>query len=252
MIPENIQQREEYIFEQVLSGNFVAKWTDLHKEVNGRRLRLQVMEDALIVDGVRVNVSAKLSQKLADVFDASLPTCAVADMMYAAAVRRAVPCPTPVTTTTAAMIRHSQAVDKQLVNQSPTGLVSTCGKHWVLDKQLESRPQKACTYGWHFSGSSFQGIKGYQPATLHAGTGVNLIQPNWCGHDMLHVDYSQVCQLVSQTCHVDDVEVRFSDMLKDPSLAHLVSHQGILKIDRQPGTIPHTGTIVLFPVHITP
>ena len=251
MIPENIQQREDYIFNQVLNGLFDARWIDVTKESAGRKLRLRVMEDALQVDGVRVNVTAVLAQKLADAFDASLPTPMVADMMFAAAERRAVPCPVSISSSTASMIKHSQSVDKQLTGQPKTGLVATCGKHWVLDKQLETKPSKACNYGWHFKGSSFQGIKGFPPASQDTGPNVRVIQPNATAHDALHVDYSQVCQLVSQTCFVDDVEMRFSDLVKDPSLASLVSHQGPLKIDRQPGTKPHTGNIVLLPVYIT-
>jgi len=209
------------------------------------------MEDALRIDDVRVNVTAVLAQKLADIFDASLPTAMVADMMFAAAVRRAAPCPVQISTSTASMIKHSQSVDKQLKNQGTTGLVATCGKHWVLDKKLESKPQAACNYGWHFNGSSFQGIKGFSPASSEAGHNVRVIQPNTTGHDALHVDYSQICQLVSQTCWIDNVEMKFSDILKDPAYADLVSHQGALNIDRQPGTVPITGTIVLLPTYIT-
>ena len=149
------------------------------------------------------------------------------------------------------MIKHSQSVDKQLKSQPATGLVATCGKHWVLDKQLETKPQKACNYGWHFVGPSFQGIKGFPAASPEAGSNIKVIQPNATAHDAHHVDYSQICQLVSQTCYVDDVEMKFSDLVKDPTLAGLVSHQGALKIDRQPGTVPYTGTVVILPVYIT-
>lgn len=251
MIPENIQLRENYIYNQVLNGLFDARWVDIVKSTNGRTIRLRVMEDALRIDDVRVNVTAVLAQKLADIFDASLPTAMVADMMFAAAVRRAAPCPVQISTSTASMIKHSQSVDKQLKNQGTTGLVATCGKHWVLDKKLESKPQAACNYGWHFNGSSFQGIKGFSPASSEAGHNVRVIQPNTTGHDALHVDYSQICQLVSQTCWIDNVEMKFSDILKDPAYADLVSHQGALNIDRQPGTVPITGTIVLLPTYIT-
>lgn len=250
MIPDNIQLREDYIYNQVLNGLFDARWIDLIKTINGKTIKLRVMEDALKIEDIRVNVSAVLAQKLADVFDASLPTAMVADMMFRTATRRCTPRPITISTSTASMIKHSQAVDKQLQGQPSIGLVATCGKHWVLDKQLETKPRAACNYGWHFTGPSYQGIKGFPAASTDAGTNVRVIQPNATAHDAHHVDYSQICQLVSQACWIDDVEMRFSDVLKDPQHADLVSHQGALKIDRQPGTTPITGTVVLLPTYI--
>jgi hypothetical protein len=248
MFPENLQDREKYIEDHVISGDFDAKWTELIHESGGRRLKLNVMDDALKIDGVRVNVSAKLSQRLADLFDASLPTPLVADLMYRHAVRRAVPRPMPISTSVTSMLKHSADVGKQI--DVGAGLASTVGKHWVLDKQLETKPGKACNYGWHFTGSSYQGINGFPAASKEAGLNVRVIQPNATAHDPFHSDYSQICQLVSQLCWLDDVEVRFSDLLKDPTLHFLVSHQGPLSIDRQPG-VPKTNPIlVLFPIDI--
>lgn len=248
--PEKLADREAYIESRVISGNFDAKWTDLTYSTLGRSVRLRVMDDALKIDGVRVNVSADLQQRLADYFDASLLTPLVADAIYAAAVRKITPCPMTISSSVASMIKHSEAVDKKM--SSDSGLSATVGKHWVLDKKLETQPGKSCNYGWHFTGQSYLGIKGFPAATQVAGNNVKVIQPNATAHDPHHTDYSQICQLVSQQCWVDDAEMRFSDILKDPILGSLVSHQGALKIDRQPGTKKSNNCIVLFPVQISP
>lgn len=251
MFPEKLNEREKYIEEQVYAGNFEAKWTDLTRLVDGVELKLRVMEDALKINGIRVNVSATAAQRLADLFDASLPTAMVADMMYVAATRVATPCPMPISSTVAAMTKHSQNVDKLM--KSTTGLVSTVGKHWVLDQKIEGSNTKACNYGWHFRGQNFQGINGFTVVSPKVtGSGVKVIQPNATAHDRMHSDYSQICQLVSQQCWVGGVEMRFEDVLKDDKLANLISHQGALKIDRQPGVPRLTGNVVLFPVVITP
>jgi hypothetical protein len=50
---------------------------------------------------------------------------------------------------------------------------------------------------------------------------------------------------------VDGVEKRFSELLVDPILSALVSHQGPLKITRQPGVPEQKGQIVIFPTIIT-
>ena len=211
MIPDNISDREDYIYDQVIAGNFEGKWTELNYTAAGKQVKLLVMEDALKVDDVRVNVSATLAQKLADVFDASLPTAQIADAIYGNAVRRAQPRPMSITTSTVAMKSHSDSVEKQIGGSS--GLASTVGKHWVLDSQLETKPGSACNYGWHFTGQSFQGIRGSLSATILCGTNVRVIQPNATAHDPHHVDYSQICQLVSQRCWIDGAEMRLSDAL---------------------------------------
>lgn len=253
--PEKIVDREKYIFDRVMAGTFEAKWVDLSYEMSGKKVKLQIMEDALKIDGVRVNVSASLQQRLADVFDASLMTAQVADLVYVNAVRRIDPVPMQISTSVAAMMKHSSSVDAKLKTLSiSSGLVADPGKHWILDKKIESLPGRACNYGWHFSGSSYLGIKGFSVASkfnVVNSKSVRVIQPNATAHDALHSDYSQVCQLVSQICWVDDVEKRFSDLLTDPIESVLVSHQGPLKLVRQPGVQVVQGSKVFFPIVVT-
>lgn len=253
--PEKIKDREKYIFDRVLAGTFEAKWVDLVYNMNGKNIKLQVMEDALKIDGVRVNVSATLQQRLADVFDASLMTAQVADLVYVNATRRVDPAPMQISTTVASMTKHSANVDAKLKALSASsGLVADPGKHWILDKKLDQMPGRACNYGWHFTGTSYLGIAGFPVASKVNVLGVKpvkVIQPNATAHDALHTDYSQVCQLVSQSCWVDDVEKRFSDLLMDPVEAMLISHQGPLKLVRQPGVQVVQGYKVFFPVVVT-
>jgi len=255
VFPENYKDRENFVFEQVLAGNFEAEWTPLEYTIEGKLVKLNVMKDALKIDGIRVNVSAQFQQKLADVFDASLLTAQVVDLMYIHASKRIDPQPMPIASTVAAMVKHSQNVDRAIGSATVNGLVAPVGKHWILDKKLESMPNRACTYGWHFVGTTMKGIKGYSVASQYnqnfpKAQSNSVIQQNTCGHDMWHLDYSQTCQLVSQTCWVDGAEKRFSDLLQDPILNNLVTHAGALNIIRQPGTTPFVGTNVLFPVKI--
>ena len=253
IFPENVVEREKFILDQVMLGNFEAKWTEIPYTIGDKTIRLNVMEDALKISGVRVNVSATLEQKLADLFGASLLTPQVADLIYVLATKRADPAPMPISFSVASMTKHSSNVDSKL---SGDGLSSTVGKHWVLDKQLETKPQAACNYGWHFTGPSFQGIKGFPCASkinTYNSSPVRVIQPNATAHDAAHQDYSQICQLVSQTCWINDVEYCFSDVLADTNLSVLVSHQGPLKVLRQPGvTESSRGVRVLFPVSVGP
>jgi len=251
--PEKLQDREKFIFDQVLSGNFEASWTSLQYYISGKKLSLNVMTDALKVGGIRVNVSATLQQQLADVFDASLLTTLVADLMYVHAKNVLNPSPQQISSTVSSMISHDGRVTKQIKSYTG-GIISTVGKHWILDKKIDQQPNRACNYGWHFTGNSFQGIKGFPCASLQKtldGKPVKVIQPNATAHDAKHSDYSQVCQLVSQQCWMDGVEQRFSDLLQDPALCNLVNHNGTLKNVRQPGVQKISGQVVLFPIVIS-
>lgn len=253
--PENVKDREQFIFDQVVAGNFEAEWTPLEYTFDGLTVKLNVMRDALKIDGVRVNVSAVLEQKLADVFDASLLTAQVADIMFTQAKKRIEPQPMQISTSVASMLKHSTNVDRAIGTPNPGGLVAPVGKHWILDKNVDNNPHRACTYGWHFVGTTMRGIKGYSTASsfnqnFPRAQNNSVIQPNWTGHDMWHTDYSQTCQLVSQVCWVDGVETRFENLLVDSDKSKLVTHAGPLKNTRQPGTVPITGTMVLFPVKI--
>jgi len=253
--PEKLSDREKYIFDNVIAGNFDARWVEVVHTIGGIEVKFNVMEDALKIDGVRINVSAKLQQQLADVFDASLMTAQVADIVYANAARRIDPAPMTISSTVASMVKHSTNVENKLKNlQVKDGLVSDPGKHWILDKKMESSPNRACNYGWHFLGASYQGINGFPVPTkvnVVSSKQVKVIQPNACAHDAAHSDYSQICQLISQTCWIGGVEKRFSELLTDPVMSVYVNHNGPLKFTRQPGVQEVKGQIVLFPTRIT-
>jgi hypothetical protein len=251
--PEKIADREKYIYDQVIAGNFEAEWTPLQYSSGGRTILFNVMKDALKVDGIRVNVSAELQQKLADLFGASLLTSHIADLMFINAVHRVEPCPMTISSTVASMVKHSQMVDTK-VGLKTTGLVASPGKHWILDKKLDWNTGKACNYGWHFVGTNYKGIKGHPAGSKQNqlnGSPVSVIQPNACAHDMKHSDYSQICQLVSQECWIDGQPHRLSNILQDPSKCDLANAGGPLFNIRQPGTTIVSGISVLFPVKIT-
>jgi hypothetical protein len=250
--PEKLAEREAYIFDQVLAGNFEAEWVPLVYSNGVKTIKFDVMSDALKIDGIRVNVSAELQQKLADIFNASLLTAHIADLMFINAAHRVEPCPMTISSTVASMVKHSQAVDAK-VGTTPKGLVASPGKHWILDKKLDNNPKRSCNYGWHFVGTTYRGIKGYPVASKQSklnGSPISVIQPNACAHDVKHSDYSQICQLVSQACWIDGVVHRLSDVLQDKNLCDLAVSGGPLVNTRQPGVVQVLGKTVLFPVKI--
>jgi hypothetical protein len=139
------------------------------------------------------------------------------------------------------MIEHSQKIDSELNKiGSPEGLKATVGKTWIIDNGLVKHSGKACNHGWHFTkGTHYKGIGGnVNPSLLKdpdTGRYWYMIQARGFHHGPQHVDYSQVCVLVSRQCWVDGEEKDLHDVLRDPELAPLANHDGVLNVLRQPG-----------------
>lgn len=246
MFPSLIPQREKYILEKVRAGEYDACWVPLYANNGTTLITFFVTLDALRIDGVRVIVSARLQQQIADSIGASLLTPKLVDMMWMA---REVTLPpftgsTTAMDSTAAMVAHSAKIDAALAKLGdPCGLIATLGKNWVLDNGL--LPPRtihgfpvAMNYGWHFVGATHQGIGGEPTASRlqdPAGRYLRLIQGRGTRHNLNHSDYSQICLLVSQRVLVDDRETVLASVLRDPVLASLANHSGVLNVLRQPG-----------------
>jgi len=226
-------------------------WYPLNVEQDGHMATFYVMDDALKIDGVRVNVTADTEQRIADRWGAMLLTAKLSDLIWHHAEVRLEPCPRKITSSTKGMIEHSLDVDDQL-NHDPEGkLISTVGKNWIIDEKLANKKGMACNHGWHFKGNSFQGIKGnVNPSLLKnpdTKTYWRLIQSLGTAHDFNnHTDYSQICRLVTRECIVDEETRDLVEILKDPELAKLASHTGPLSVFRQPG-VPEPNTVFVSP-----
>ena len=232
-------EREAKILECVRSKIGTFSLVTISSEYNGHQAQFQVFEDALKIDGVRVNVTARTQQQIADLLGCILPTAKLYDLMWLECPHKISPHPRPIDSSTKAMIAHSKQIDEDLAKSNSKGLKATVGKTWIIDNSLATKPSKACNYGWHFSGTTFKGIKGHLAESKLKDPNTNdyirVIQPASLFHDSSHTDYSQVCVLVSRKCVVDGQEMDILDVLKSPELANLANHNGVLKILRQPG-----------------
>ena len=239
--PNHGPERDAKILDAIRNGQATYNLVKLVSETNGHKAEFLVFEDALKVNGVRVNVSAALQQKIADLLNCILPTAKLYDLMWHTSEHKLVPHPQPISSTTEAMIKHSQQIDANIEKLgNPTGLKSTVGKIWIIDNSLMQKTGKACNYGWHFEkGTSYQGINGNPCASLmknpKTGQYWYMIQGRGWAHDANHVDYSQICVLVSRKCVVDGQEMDINNVLTNPLLCGLGNHDGVLTILRQPG-----------------
>jgi hypothetical protein len=151
-------------------------------------------QDALKLDGIRVPVTARTAQTLADLFAGSLSTALLEDRIYQGAALRVVPRPSS-GVELGIDIRSDRAVeifnedlDQQIANAGglQTGIVASVGKAWVLDRVLATSPQKAANYGMHAPSAPLRALT----------PGLRVYQDLGWVHNADHWDYSQTCRLV--------------------------------------------------------
>ena len=257
--PSNVDERHDYILKKVRNKEYQAVFAPLVSRANGHEALFWVFGDALKVDGVRVIVTAALEQKIADSLGMSLLTPKLADLIFQQAdmtlqpitrpPNKYLPDKTPVWNppmdSTEAMILESRNIDKAIeaaggLDGRDQYIVSTVGKHWVIDNDLLKAPGRAENYGFHYWGSKKRIPETDDfPVTAiknaSTGEGALMMQPRMKGHNINHSDYSQNVVLVDNRVIVDGNSMSLSEVLTNPELAPLASHQGVLKVLRQPG-----------------
>jgi len=198
------------------------EWRTVTSNYNGRRAQLEVSSDALTVLGVRINVTARGAQRIADALGTVVPTPRILQLIWEQAEVRLEPCnanPDAEMASTQRMIEHSECVDQRVAGRR--GMVANEGKHWVLSNRLAGKENLAANYGWF--------VKGSRPIQ---GVGTH--------HDTGHTDYSQIVRLVKPALRVEGREIDLREVGRSPELWGLVSDEGPLLVLRtsKPGEPP--------------
>lgn len=190
------------------------------------RIKFWVFRDAAKINGIRINVTAAEAQTIADDLGALLTTPKIEDLIYKHATVKIPPFPGDPAKKTAA--QHSAEIDKALAGGK--GLVATVGKSWVLSNKLTT--SKAMNYGWHTT------IKPAQlgPWPSISLPGINVFQQPGTAHNPQHEDYSQTLRLVARKVLIDGQVWDLEVALRNPDVASLFSHEGVLSVTRQPFT----------------
>lgn len=209
--------RDTAILSAIVSGmHEPIVWAPIHSG----EITLWVAEDALKIEGVRVSVSHRLAQQIADHLDARLPTTKISDLVFEqAAVRfNAPPQPWFSDGSMAAnhrLVEYSAKVDNVIAGR--TGLAACVGKDWVLSRVLHDNV--AANYGFHYRKCG---------RTM-------LWQSLGTAHNIDHHDYSQNLRLVCRTCEAEGQRVPIDNVLRSTVWARLVSSEGPLPFLRHPG-----------------
>lgn len=202
-------------------------WQDVIIVSDDLEGQFRVLCDALKVNGIRINVSAKEAQLIADELDAVLPTAKILDVRYRSASIQAEPQPKYYEggvgmDTQMACIEHDERVSAA-VGEPRAGIVQNVGKHWVLDRRATK--ERSVLYGWHVDTQdvTWKGIKLHHAVT----PGLRVIQPVSTAHDYHHKDYSMTLVLMHGECLVNGKKMKTKDVLTDPDLCRLLTHDGV-------------------------
>lgn len=198
--------RERY-FEAAVDA---PAWSDV---ILSPRLKVRVSSDYLTAQGIHIPLWPTTAQRIADRFDAILPTKALVDAIWRAAVVKIEPHPMnyrPLAGDDVRIIaQHEAIVDAQVAGR--TGLQDGALKNYIVGRSITTPAAvgKQFLYGWHR-------LNG-EP-----------IQPVFSGHSSRFSDYASGTRLVSRTAFVDGHATPIEQVFADPSLAPLVNESGTL------------------------
>jgi|SRR5579872_2221210 len=218
------RQREQAILNQLLQGNLPSFLRNLapvqlkYDRPNAKPLlaTIFVVPDYLAIgsdrDFLRIPMNLETATALVDRLGFVLPTRKMVDAIYNQSAFHFFPQPLPAgpeMRSTAYYQTHNQLIEQQAHSRGiPTGpLVSGDKKDVVLSNLLARIPGRIAIYGWQLL------------------TG-RPIQPLSTVHGACYADYSHGIRLVSTTALVDGQVRSVSEVLKDPSLAKVLSDEG--------------------------
>lgn len=198
--------RERY-FEAAVDA---PTWSEVVLSPN---VKIRVANDYLTAQGVHIPLWPSTAQRIADRFDAILPTKALVDAIWRAATVKIEPHPMSYAPLSGDDVRiiaqHEAIVDSQVTGRE--GLRDGGFKSIVVGRTLATPAGagKVCIFGWH------------------RANGVP-IQPVYCSHSARFSDYSHGTRLVSRTAYLNGQSVAIESLFADPRYAPLLNESGTL------------------------
>jgi hypothetical protein len=217
-LSNNAAERSAELVSLFKQGRAVMPFTILETSKGDLRARLAVSSRAATIDGVRVNLSERGLQQVADALGMHLLTPYLVDQIAKKADLKLTPRPQAWYAdgsmgNLARMFDYDAIVNEELGGRQGT-LVANEGKDWVLEGYAFTAAgmNKGTNYGWFQpNGKPIQGIGRV--------------------HNLDHSDYSQLVRLVSSVVSVSDDggktyrNASFEELLTSPKYFPLVSYE---------------------------
>ncbi len=234
-------EREAMVIDAVRQQNIVfPDWCEVRTEARGHHGIFYVGADTLRVgepgDSIRIMVSAKMWQEIADMFEWTMPTVKMCDLIHSQAKVHVEPYLTPGNAqmdyyvdddrkrADDRMVHVNAEIDKRIARRP--GLASSFHKDWALSTRWKYGAG-ACNYGC-FSHNG--------PSESHSGE--RCWQPLSTRHNMFHLDDSQQLRPILNHMLIDNEIHLVADVLTHSDFAELMSDEGALPFSRHPGTTP--------------
>ncbi len=218
-----LKEREERIFEAVMAGNvppFLRTLVPITVAEGTDRITYFATPDYLAVgsdeDPFLVPLTPYTAQRIANRLDCLLPTSRMVDQIYKNATVKRTPSPippSPAMTTVPVFLRHNETVLAEPRDQPLGALVAGHKKDVVIANVVFATPARVAIYGWHRPDGS-------------------PIQPLYTRHAATWVDYSHGIRLVHRRTNVNGMPRPIDEVLSDPRLAPLLSHEGVMRRTR--------------------
>ncbi len=217
-------ERQQAAVQEILKGNVPGFMHHLRPITLSRRLAsgeeshavVWVTPDYVAIgsddDFLRMPLTLPSARTIAQAFGCVLPTTRIVDAVWQQADLHLTPNPLPPgprMRSSEYYLRHREIIEYQRGNLALDTLIAGHKKDVVLTSRLDRQPGRIAIYGWH--------RKNGQP-----------IQPLSTVHGARYADYSHGLRLVSIEVQVDGRPRSIYDVLEDPSLAPLVSSEGVL------------------------
>lgn len=225
----SIVEREENILQEFLKGNipnFLREFKPVTASFGSNIITYMVSPDYMSIGNdenyCRMPVSAPLAQKIADIYDCSLPTVKMVSDIWYTSINKLQPQPKgpPYDLSMLSMkeiINHNSKIQNQLLGKDYTELVAGIKKDVVITNRLApNNPSKrVAIFGWHkLDGVPIQGL-------------------NAVSHERdFYSDYSHGLRLIAKDVLVNDILMKLDDVFKNPSLCNLVSNEGVLNFTK--------------------
>ena len=260
------------VLNAIAIGDAEYSFSFITSEWKGHKAKFRVLDKPVKIDGFYPGAGGRLAQQVADLLGCIFQTGKISDLRYKQAVTKIPPIfydamrdkngnglpaytnpdgsrGAPADMTKVYVMRlYAQYLDAAAEKAGYRGgVLSDCGKPWIIDNQLAATPTMAENYGFYQKEQPSAGhvpvMQIFEPGSL---PGVAVVQGYWFppahsaaqddsyGGDQ--ADYSETLSgFVHRTCEVDGKERDIIEVLGDPDLCGLGTVNGQpLKVFRQP------------------
>lgn len=214
------QKREDAFLAEYSKGNvpaFLRHPVEITVSLGVNKITYQVLPDYLCVgtdeDFIRTPLNPLTAKKVADMYNAILPTTRMVNQIWKAASFKVEPKPNGAPyglyqQSIHALLKNESAIAEQTKEMQLGKLLAGHKKDVVITQRLVKNSWPVAIYGWHYlNGKVIQDLN-----TKH--------------HDKSYKDYSHGIRLVSKKVVVNGKDVDIYDVLKDRILCSLISDEG--------------------------